>query len=144
MEKQLKEDLQIIGEKYAQGLISDLEGQIKDIKKVISMVQSIKLKMDSIDEITRTQVEATMSNLAAMRGFIAEYLRNKNSMLMNIYSFADKKVSLLASNSADREYLEKLNSIQTEIGADQDISLAADKLKSLTSVVETMHNLGGS
>ena len=82
------------------------------MNKVISMIQNIKVKLGIINDLIQIEVEQSMSNIKAMVEMISEYESKKNTFSRNIYRHVDKKASLLAANSSDREFFERLHGIE--------------------------------
>ena len=142
MEELIKGSLEGSGQKYVYSALSRYEARIRFALKLISMMKTISFRIERLNDRIQKSIESSMLNTKRFHAMIDDYESDKNMIVQNLYHWNDQVVALLADNTQDRAYLDRLKDIEDEIGVNSDISTDAEKLKSIVNIIDIVK--GGS
>ena len=112
---------------------SVLEGSIRNYLKLLSLVSSIKSRLDQIDRSVTSGVEDAILHTKRCNDLIESYNSDKNAIRLNLFHVSDMAVTIGEAAAEDRAFLEILEGIE-EQGINTDLTDSADKIKSLYSI----------
>lgn len=118
---------------------SVLEGNIRNYLKLLSVVEAIKSRLDSVDRLVSSGIEDSLINIKRSSELIEAYNSDKNTIKLNLFPLSDMAVTIGEAAAEDRAFLETLEGIEEE-SVNTDLATSADKIKSLYSIANLVTN----
>ena len=138
MDPQTRAKVAEIGRLRLESQMSRLEGEIRVYLKFISMIETINRRVSNLRESLRNKIEVSENSLLRINDLIKTNESNISQLDKGLLLQTDTLIGLKAANSADKEFIQKLDEIEEEADVKMDLTADADVLKAIKTIADIM------
>lgn len=138
MDPQTRAKVAEIGRLRLESQMSRLEGEIRVYLKFISMIETINRRVSNLRESLRNKIEVSENSLLRINDLIKTNESNISQLDKDLLLQTDTLIGLKAANSADKEFIQKLDEIEEEADVKMDLTADADVLKAIKTIADIM------
>ena len=138
MDPQTRAKVAEIGRLRLESQMSRLEGEIRVYLKFISMIETINRRVSNLRESLKNKIEVSENSLLRINDLIKTNESNISQLDKDLLLQTDTLIGLKAANSADKEFIQKLDEIEEEADVKMDLTADADVLKAIKTIADIM------